>query len=799
MTTWVPKWVTAAVVLLAAHVAGTSPVTFDDRAPDRVSLTTDMYELCLAKSNGAVLALRDRTVGVPLTLGSRDGCLWGALFDGAPPDQRWMGGCSFAAGWGNSFTYSWDAASSTLTLSYRAAANATQKVNATVAITAWAANYFDMRISIENRWGFDLTQVQFPLEWIFSDDEVEAAYMPFQLPGVRLRARFLSGPCYTVNTYPGLFAFADYLALDMGAGRLAMYTVAPSGPIAPVALGFVDDDEKTPHTFRAVHVFQTLSPNGSVYLSPTVRVRVGEPPSASVRAYRVDNRIDAYRSVRDKLGPWFDTIVLSPLVLADWGWFFQKPFRSGIGDLGKIAVPAIFHIVNTTPGGFDHSYPDFLPPDPRWGSTEDLAALAAAARARGLVFMPYTNPTWWNPDSPTLQNLPAPLGLADIAALDAQRQPVYEAYGAPPNANGGFVVCPHVPFVKERVADMIAAWRTEVPADLVFVDQIGARPWLRDYNPAAPNTLSYSQGWLEFVARHADRSLMTEDGWDRLAAWMVGFCGSPLTATTSFGPGTPRYGEGGSGNRVLGPGAWDPYPLAGWLLHDKVLTYQHNLEKVATATALQAITWNLAFGNMMSYLWPGLTSPYPQPGPERMRLAHLLQRLVAARYAGRLLDDFAYLTPDVTVSSWSDLQVIANWSDNESFELAGTSIVAGGYLARTVDGAVFAVAAADRFNGEPLSEGTHLLVVERSPATIRVHQPEGADGDLLIDGCEGGLVSCRAVGSDGAVIANVAATPVGSRLRFRYRQSIAGRSVDHFELLCRAPRPPRGRLPAVPP
>jgi hypothetical protein len=237
-------------------------------------------------------------------------------------------------------------------------------------------------------------------------------------------------------------------------------------------VGFIDDDAKKPGTFMAVHAFQTSVAPGGSFVRPTVRVRVGQSPKESVLGYRIDNRIDAFQPLREKLGSLFDTVAESPLVLASCD-FFQKPLRSAIADLTKVPSPAIFHLVSITTGGFDHSYPDFLPPDPRWGSTADLRVLAEVLCARGLILMPYTNGTWWNPDSSTLNDLPA------------------------------------------------------------------------------PSTLAYSAGWLELVRQHAERLLMTEDGWDRLAEWMVGFCGSPLTGATSFGPEAPRYGA--HGQRVAGP------------------------------------------------------------------------------------------------------------------------------------------------------------------------------------------------------------------------------------------------------
>src|SRR5437764_2991785 len=97
-----------------------SPVTFDDSAGDRLRIFTDTYELALSKSNGAILAITDKTAKADLTLGSRGGCLWGSNYQGTPTPYR--GGCSFTAGRPDSFTYDWNRDENVLTFTYKSAA-----------------------------------------------------------------------------------------------------------------------------------------------------------------------------------------------------------------------------------------------------------------------------------------------------------------------------------------------------------------------------------------------------------------------------------------------------------------------------------------------------------------------------------------------------------------------------------------------------------------------------------------------------------------------------------------------------
>jgi len=133
--------------------------------------------------------------------------------------------------------------------------------------------------------------------------------------------------------------------------------------------------------------------------------------------------------------------------------------------------------------------PDFLPPDPRFGATADFRTFLDAAHSRGLLVMPYTNPTWWDDKSPTARSVP---DIAVLAVLGQDAKPVYESYGP----NRGFVTSPQAPGVQGRLSALMAQWRDEAPVNLVFQDQIGSRSWIRDFNaaPADPQSQTPPRG-----------------------------------------------------------------------------------------------------------------------------------------------------------------------------------------------------------------------------------------------------------------------------------------------------------------
>ncbi len=738
---------------------------FDDSGPDDMRLSNDHYELTLSKTNGAILSLVDRNTGSNLTLGSRGGCLWGAVFPDDSPD--YVGGCYYSDTGPNLFDYTWNPFQSTLTLTYTWDPGSTQRVDAVLTLTASSDHFFDLQLTVENQWGGTLQNVLLPSDLLFADEDVKAAYGPFLMPGVRLKSGFFTGDYSYVPTYPSDGAFADYLAMNVSGGQLAFYTINPSpNPIQPVSIGFIDDDAINPNTFFSYHSFHAWIPHGQTWVGPVLRVHVGQSPEQTILAYRQENGIAGYPSLADKLGTNLEPLLRAPLIKADT----HRPFQEWIPELDLLPTPSLLHPVGFQPGGHDENYPDFLPPDPNWGTTADFRALVEAAQARGLFVMPYINPTWWDDESPTIQNL-SPLTIADIAALDETGQPLYETYGG----RGGYVVSPQVNFVIQRLDQLMGQWLSEVPVDCVFEDQIGARPWLRDFNASAPNPLAYSDGWLAHTRTYADRCVMTEMGWDRLAETEIGFHGSLLTWAREFDYANQHWGAGN----------WEPYPLAIWLFHDKVLLYQHDLSHHTMSADRGVLTWNLAFGTMLSYDWQWSDNdPLNNPW---LDLVAVLQRSVVARTAGVSLTGYTEINANVTQSTFDDLAVIANWHPTLTYLVDGHRVAPAGFLARSHNDSVLAGVFTNYFNGSVLSSGEHYLVIERTPHVVTVYQPVGADTVLSVtapdDWQAGETLHVRAFEPSGDFLDDVGFWIEGRQVKFIYRQQQANQPVGYYQLV----------------
>ena len=661
-------------------------IRLNAKSPDLLVLTAPGYRLTLSKENGEVLELLDRRTGVKLLRG-QNGCMWAAKQTTGVAAS----GCSFDRTGDSRFSYRWSQALTTLSLGYDSNAG-NPGVDTTVTIAAGMSS-FDMRLTLETNTEYPLSAVLFPADLLVNATDVDAGYTPTFLPGIRLKPGFFSGPHRNVETYPSRWAFADFLAADIGRSHVAMYSVNPTpSPIAPVDLGFIRNAAPAPCSglsFCTTHVFQTWVMHGEEWKSPTVTIRVGGSVEQSLLAYREDNRIDEYRSLSDKLGERLDVLSRAPLIKADL-WKGLPRFGEWAPSLRRLPSPALVHPVAFQSGGFDEAYPDFLPPDPLWGSNDDLNGAATYARSLGQLFMPYLNVSWWDTQGPSVHALPPPLEARDIAVQTLRGTPVTEQFGA----KDGYVVSPHAPAVRRRIEGVLEEWRTQVPADCLFFDQLGARPWRRDFNPASPTPLAYYDGWLSLFAPYRDRCVMVEDGWDRLANSFAGFHGSVLQMSRQFEWPNLRWGQGN----------WEPYPIAGWLFHDKVLLYQHDLYEETMTADPEVLTFNLAFGFMLSYAWDGKTGSLDSPW---LDLVGKVQRTLGPRYAGRRLTAFRQLAPGVTETVFEGgFSVVANWSTSGSVDVGGQMIAPLGFMARTAEGEVLAATVGSTWSGVTFPSGS---------------------------------------------------------------------------------------------
>jgi len=208
-------------------------VSLGPRARGALVLTGPGYRLTLGKENGEILNLFDRRNKTEVLIG-QNGCLWAAK----QTTGVTANGCAYDRSGDNRFSYRWSQATTTLTLEYDGRRGSTG-VDAIVTILA-RTGAFDMRLAVTSDVEYPLSAVLFPGDLLGNATRIEAGYAPTFLPGLRLSKGFFSGPHRNVETYPSRWAFADFLATDIGPSHLALYTINPSPqPIAPIDPGFV--------------------------------------------------------------------------------------------------------------------------------------------------------------------------------------------------------------------------------------------------------------------------------------------------------------------------------------------------------------------------------------------------------------------------------------------------------------------------------------------------------------------------------------------------------------------------------
>lgn len=741
----------------------------DETNPKLLKLGNQHYEITLSKTNGGIISILDKVSGQSVSSGNLNGNLWvvGFSFTG-----QMVQASKFTPAGPNQFSYSWSPLQQQLTLRYQSDPAQAKRITVTVSLTASENRSFELQMKFENQWGTATDHIDFPASLVFKQADISEALLPI-LPGIVLEQKYFERRNNYEISYPGYpGVFADYMNLAIGPTTFGLYSASDSIFLTPVLLGFNFNNCQGAGAVCYTHQYKVKASRNTTWISPRVRVFVGQDRLAMVEAFRQDDGLAQSASLPDKLGTeFYQKLVQLPLYKADISQLGIN-FADLPAALAPISYPGIFHLVGYGPGGFDRSYPDFIPPDPQWGTTQELANLFTTLQSQGYLTMPYTNPTWWDEKSPTLMNLPADTNLTKVVVLNQADQQINECYGCPANPHWGFVVSPYVTFIKERLARLMRQVTQEVPSDLVFEDQIGARATLMDYNPASPSPEAYTQGWIDHTRLYARARLMTELGFDRLVDSEVGLNGSLLLSERT-GLTTAWWGVD-----------WHYYPFATMVARDKVLFYQHDLAPESFAHDKASLAWNVAFGYMLSYdlvkskFGGGVDTPW-------LAVVGAFQKYVLSQYASERLVSYITLQEKLSQSSFENYTVWNNWDKQKPASLEKFDIPHSGFMIQKKDGKLIA-GVFTRYNNLALSEGQHYLIEERQADQIIIRQPLGSDTRLALD-----LLPCwhaatrltaYAYARDGSLVGQIPAQVGESELTFTYQQNLAGQAVAYYTI-----------------
>ena len=358
------------------------------------------------------------------------------------------------------------------------------------------------------------------------------------------------------------------------------------------------------------------------WTTPKVHLTAGVSLERTIAAYCIKNSITTPLEKKIK-AETLAKFKQAPLI------YLAGPCREKLTALDFLPVPSLIHFADYLHGGFDKQYPDHLPPNEKFGTQAEFRAFVDALHAKGHLFSPYTNPTWWcdDPKGPTFEKEGAvPL------LVKADKTNRFEDY----HGKTGWTTTLWHPAVQAANRKVRKQFLENVPVDMLFQDQCGARGFLYDFNPAAPTPYAYSEGMISMNDEDSRViPLGTEHGWDRVANFQTMLCG--LTWGIVPTQGGPSWRT--CFKKRIPAETWTIYPLAQAISHDKCIFGHHDLGQFVTDN--RSLSWSLALGYHMS--WRG-NADFTKHQPSRDWYAWLcrIQKSVASCYTGEALESFCH-------------------------------------------------------------------------------------------------------------------------------------------------------------
>jgi len=142
---------------------------------------------------------------------------------------------------------------------------------------------------------------------------------------------------------------------------------------------------------------------------------------------------------------------------------------------------------------YDTLYPEYFPPKP--GFEDSIKALQDA----GYHVMPYINGRLCDQNSTTWNEE----GGSGWAARDEKGEPYTEVYGSKVPLN---VMCPYTKEWQDKISGLVERLVKQCGVDGVYIDQIGAAPPYRCYNPNHGHELGGGTMWVEGYRKLLDQA-----------------------------------------------------------------------------------------------------------------------------------------------------------------------------------------------------------------------------------------------------------------------------------------------------
>ncbi len=709
---------TGSILLLAVTNVQGQTITFDDSDPEVIVLSNGVhYEIEVSKINGSILRLTDLATGESLLEGTIDDLLWQVEI----PHE---GSVDVVNPFSSTFEYSWSDVDHRLTMACRGERSATEYADIEVAITLYAEPLLDLQMSLSNEWGDTATVIRFPASLGVNLGPSSRVVLAASGTGVMMGPDFFAQGEDFLYDYPDVF-HADYVGLLQGDARAALYTIRNGLPPRMTRLGLQSkgDSQGGSYAYFLPHTYHEWVESGSAWTSPVSRIRMGLSHLEGLEAYRVENGIDQYPSIQEKMGSGFSSIAKSPMYVIAFGQNVRldtypeyAPWESTHPGPGIVMLSMYYT------GGYHGHHPNYYPAEPQFGSTAEFIQVIRDIQAQGKLVMPLTLPIWWHEESQAVADVGGAAGVGSVAVMRQDGSPFYSSYysGWIPEDpyDWGYFVSPYSPFVRQKMDDMYRDIFDTYGADLIYEDVLGTSNTTYDFNTTAPTPVDYTTGWLEHAWRFRDYPSIVEGGYDKMAENLTGFVSTSYSGVVTFQRDWDHAGD---------TGFVRAYPTSAVLYQDKIIPFGYWSND---PTDIDWFSWRLLFGKPLSMsIDDGV--PGREGGSAAHRVVQEFQTRVVYRLAGKRMTGFEDLDGAASRSTYGDITVTKNWDKAVPLIIDPHTISPAGALLTSESGDLVA-GTFTRYDGASLTPGDHYLIVENGTDVITVSQPKGDDTPLSI-------------------------------------------------------------------
>ena len=345
------------------------------------------------------------------------------------------------------------------------------------------------------------------------------------------------------------------------------------------------------------------------------------------------------------------------------------------------------------------AFPDYFPPNPRWGSTEEYRDLIGKLKAAGHLYLPRTSSYHW-----TVKTVPdLKYDNRTLAVVRSDGHPV-TAYWTRP----GFLMSPSSRIVRQLNAGYQRQWRDAGADEVYFTNVIGAiTPWsIRyDFHPDAESPDLFYEALRQSLADAGhDAALFTEGAGAWQLPYQAGFCTELGKDPAAPGPGyflDPTRGDFKRYRRDIG----------GMLDHEYVQFYPHNVNADSSCYNISTLSHSLLYGYSLKYqlVFP-LRAGFDV---RRFRAMLFCQQKLNSAIFGKRLEAFEF-GDDLFTADYGDVKIEMNPHDHEVAVPEGKL---GDYGFRFVSERLFAGYFTE-FGGRRFHR-PQLLILEKTSSTER--------------------------------------------------------------------------------